>query len=331
MDDSKEFLREELVELRYNFNVFLDKYYSNLKRKDILCSDAFYIFRTNIGITFNEVLENENGLEKYGELLLKHFKNKGRKNPKSDSFTYCNALKYLVKFIKKDNLDFNVEKTNKKVRVYSKKNQIKRNNYIDIIKPSKEEILKYLNKWDKFGNYKAQEEALDKLFFYTYTKNKIIEDILVKVATLNDFYSTNIYSTFSVAKNILNLNIDERLDIGDISLVNYIAKVKMEDGKIKNFYSFATKYCSHHKPLDYPIYDSYVEKILKYFRDQDKFYKFKNSDLKDYEKFKEILIEFKKYYKLDEFTLKDIDKYIGCLEKRNFLRISRRKTEENRL
>lgn len=318
MDDSKEFSREELVELRYNFNVFLDKYYSNLKRKDILCSDAFYIFRTNIGITFNEVLENENGLKKYRELLLKHFKNKGRKNPKSDSFTYCNALKYLVKFIKKDNLDFNVEKTNKKVRVYSKKNQIKRNNYIDISKPSKEEILKYLNKWNKLGNYKTQEEALDKLFFYTYTKNNIIEDILVKVATLNDFYSTNIYNTFSVAKNILNLNIDERLDICDISLVNDIAKVKMDDGKIKNFYSFATKYCSHHKPLDYPIYDSYVEKVLKYFRDQDKFYKFKNSDLKDYEKFKEILIEFKKYYKLDEFTLKDIDKYLWLFGKENF-------------
>jgi hypothetical protein len=33
-----------------------------------------------------------------------------------------------------------------------------------------------------------------------------------------------------------------------------------------NFYSFATKYCSHHKPEMYPIYDSYVDKMLGYFK-----------------------------------------------------------------
>lgn len=29
-----------------------------------------------------------------------------------------------------------------------------------------------------------------------------------------------------------------------------------------NFYSFASKYCSHHNPLDYPIYDIYVDEVL---------------------------------------------------------------------
>ncbi|UTW70364.1 hypothetical protein KHA80_07545 [Anaerobacillus sp. HL2] len=41
--------------------------------------------------------------------------------------------------------------------------------------------------------------------------------------------------------------------------------------KKKNFYSFATKYCSHHNPLDYPIYDSYVDEVLRHFRNRDGF------------------------------------------------------------
>ena len=322
MNHNKEFSKEDLSELRYNFRNFLDKNYSNLKRKDVLCSDAFYIFRTNIGIKFNEVLENEYGLEKYRELLFYHFKNKGRKNPNSDSFTYCNALKYLVEFVKKYKFNLNIETTNKynlDLNLQNKQ-EVKPylNKYVDINTPSQKEILKYLNKWDNLINYKAQEDALDKLFLNVYPKNEIMEDILVKVATLNDFYSTNIYNTFNVAKNIFNLNIDERLDSCDVSLVNDIAKIKIEEGNVKNFYSFATKYCSHHKPLDYPIYDSYVEKVLKYFRDEDKFFKFKNEDLKNYKKFKEILIEFKKYYKLNEFNFKDIDRYLWLLGKEKF-------------
>ena len=38
-------------------------------------------------------------------------------------------------------------------------------------------------------------------------------------------------------------------------------------------------------PDIFPIYDSYVDKILKYFRQKDKFSAFKNDDLKIYHKF----------------------------------------------
>lgn len=128
-------------------------------------------------------------------------------------------------------------------------------------KPSEAEVKKYLNKWDSLENYVLQESALDKLFFNTYPNNKDINDILIKAAALNDFYSTNIFSIFPVAKHILNLNIDERLKNKDISLVNDIAKVEI-NGKVKNFYSFATKYCSHHYPLDYP---NMIRMLKKYW------------------------------------------------------------------
>lgn len=186
-----------------------------------------------------------------------------------------------------------------------------------IPKPNKNEVIKYLNLWDSLENYVLQESSLDKLFLKTYPENRDINDILIKASSLNDFYSTNIFSIFPVAKHILELNIDERLKNGDESLVKDIAKVTI-NGKQKYFYSFATKYCSHHQPILFPICDSYVEKILIYFNKQDKFYNFKREDLKDYSKFKNILIEFKKFYEIDEYNLKDIDRYLWQLGKEYF-------------
>ena len=120
-----------------------------------------------------------------------------------------------------------------------------------------------------------------------------------------------------MGKHIYNLNIDERLRNSDETLVNDIAIVTI-NGKRKNFYSFATKYCSHHFPKEFPIYDSYVEKVLMYFNKNDKFYDFKRENLKNYKKFKNILIQFKKFYNIDEYNLKDIDKYLWQLGKEHF-------------
>ena len=187
----------------------------------------------------------------------------------------------------------------------------------NIPNPCKSEVEKYLKKWDSLENYVLQENALDKLFFKIYPKNRDINDILIKASSLNDFYSTNIFSIFPVAKHILELDIDKRLKSGDTSLVNDIAKIKI-NGVEKNFYSFATKYCSHHYPTIFPIYDSYVEKCLIYFSKKDNFSNFSKQDLKNYDKFKDILITFKKYYNIDEYNLKDIDRYLWQLGKDYF-------------
>lgn len=65
--------------------------------------------------------------------------------------------------------------------------------------------------------------------------------MLIKIATLNDFYGTNIFSICPVTKHILSLDIDERLNKCDVALVDDIKTVIIGD-KVKNFYSFATKY-----------------------------------------------------------------------------------------
>ena len=187
----------------------------------------------------------------------------------------------------------------------------------DIPRPCKEEVEYYIANWYKLENYVDQENSLNKLFFDLIPENKLIEDILIKASTLNDFYSTNIFSIFPVAKHIQKLDIDERLQNGDLSLVDDIANV---EGVNIRFYSFATKYCSHHNPDVFPIFDNYVSRVLIHFKKQDKFAKFTSKDLRDYIRFVEVLDEFKKFYNLEEYSVKQLDMYLWQLGKEYFPR-----------
>ena len=137
------------------------------------------------------------------------------------------------------------------------------------------------------------------------------------MTALNQFYSTNIFSVYPVAEHIKALDIDSRLKAGDESLVDDIRIVAL-NGREKNFYSFASKYCSHHNPDAYPIYDSYVDEVLRYFRNTDRFTGFRTGELKNYKSFKEILMTFRIYYGLEQFSLKEIDKYLWQLGKAYF-------------
>lgn len=316
--------------LREQFKKYLNDNYEHLKDKSVIHSDAFYPYRHDIGMDFWDVFIDEYSLRKARELLEIKFTNEqSHKNPKRDSYGYMRTFKIFKDFL---------HSTYGSVGSYiefAQANQPGEIEYItihkgsttthkkkaprpDVPRPSCEEVAKYLMSWDQLENYALQESALDKLFYRTYPRNKDIDEVLIKVSALNDFYSTNIFSPFKVARHIINLDIDDRLMAGDVTLVNDIAKVNMDNGTAKNFYSFATKYCSHHKPLDFPIYDSYVDRLLRYFRDVDGFYRFSNDDLKDYIKFKNILLEFGKFYDLATYNLKDIDKYLWQLGKEKF-------------
>lgn len=193
----------------------------------------------------------------------------------------------------------------------------KENEIIENNRPCIAKINEYIQKWDLLDDYVSQEKALDKLFLELCKYNTCIEDILIKCSALNDFYSTNIFKVHNVAQHFLHKDIDRRLNEGDLTLVEDLSHITI-NGKPFNFYSFASKYCSHHRPDIYPIYDSYVHKLLKYFRDSDKFYIFRGSDLKNYKSYVAIIQEFKKFYSLDSFTIKEIDKYLWQLGKEAF-------------
>ena len=146
--------------------------------------------------------------------------------------------------------------------------------------PKKSIVNSYLSRWKTLENYKLQEQSLNLLFNSYCPNNNQLEQILLKVSALNDFYSTNIFDTYTVAKHILKCNIDKDLSAGNKALVNKIAPVTI-NGKTRNFYSFASKYCSHHNSKSYPIYDYYVDKMLMHFKKKDQFDTFINEDLKE--------------------------------------------------
>lgn len=98
---------------------------------------------------------------------------------------------------------------------------------IEIPSPNKNIIEEYIKKWDNLEeHYIWQERSLDKLFHEVYKYNKDLNEILIKCSCLNDFYSTNIFLIFHVAKNILEFknfyNID-KYNLRDIDKYLWIA------------------------------------------------------------------------------------------------------------
>ncbi len=191
---------------------------------------------------------------------------------------------------------------------------------MNIVQPSTEQVNFYKNKWNSPENekYVLQESSLRKLFTETYPLNVEMDDVLIKVCSLNDFYSTNIFNPFAVAQHIVDLNIDQHLSNQDITLVNKIATVQVTEQTTKDFFSFATKYCSHHNPDFYPIYDKYVVKMLMHFKRVDKFAKFRKVDLRCFQTFRNVLMQFSRFYKIDSFKLREIDVYLWQAGKHYF-------------
>ena len=136
----------------------------------------------------------------------------------------------------------------------------------------------------------------------------VVFEVLTKVYALDNAYSTGILSNHfvSLAKHIVDKNIDSDIENGRLEVVEHIRNAL----GINNYYSFATKYCSFHNPDTFPIYDSRVVFMLRYFRRKSNFTKFTGNDLKDYQKFYNIISKFREYYRLDFFSLREIDKYL---------------------
>lgn len=112
-----------------------------------------------------------------------------------------------------------------------------------------------------------------------------------------------------MAKHIQSLNLDQDLNDHLPNAVDRIARVNI-GGKQRNFFSFASKYCSWHDPEHYPISDSFVENVLRGYRDLYEFDKFRNSDLRNYARFKMIVENFRNYFGLTKFGLKKLDKFL---------------------
>ena len=303
---------KSLDEVRKLYKVFLKM--ENFSQSMInVSSDVFYLWKKGGKELFWNTVLDDNFEENAKKTLIQYLRIYSSGDPNKLVHGYMSHLRRFRRFLSKNEsvVLFESEETKPVHKSYGKKTD----KYVP--RPSMEQVEYYLEQWNKMENYRLQEAALNKLFFELAPMNTDVTDILLKVSTLNDFYSTNIYSTYPVAKHIQSLKIDDRLKSGDVSLVDDIQLVVIGD-KEKHFYSFATKYCSHHNPKDYPIYDSYVDEVLRFFRSQDHFSAFYNEDLKNYALFKKILNDFREFYGLNQFDLKQIDQYLWQLGKEYF-------------
>jgi len=312
IDNAREF---SLHEIRQAYKQYLSA--QNLSPNTIIASSvaAFYLWKKGSKDLFWDTVtaaDFENGAKNE---LLKALSKNSTGNVKSLVNNYLSHLRRFRLFLAWDRTA--EPSTPKQDRTTSRAYGPKKKMNIEVPAPSIAQVDFYLERWKGLDNYNLQEDALNKLFFELCPKNTNIIDILLKASTLNDFYSTNIFSIYPVAKHICSLDIDTRLKAGDATLVGDIQYVTIGDA-LKNFYSFASKYCSHHNPTEYPIYDSYVDEVLRYFRNNNKFADFRDGDLKDYARFKSILNDFRTFYGLDKYNLKQIDQYVWQLGKDYF-------------
>jgi hypothetical protein len=303
-----------------DFDTIRKLYFVFLKSKNLssntiktACSGAFYLRKKNPDL-FWKAVESNDGIAR--DILLDVLRQKTTGNAEKLVNSYLSHIRLFRLFVTNGNKttsDYTSEST-----MPPKHESQRKTSENSVPTPSSKQVKIYLDRWKNLDRYPDQEKALNKLFTQLCPHNKDIKDILLKVATLNTFYSTSIFSVYPVAKHIRSLkNIDERLKKGDETLVNNIKQITINEKQI-TFYSFASKYCSHHNPQDYPIYDSYVDKVLRYFRKKDKFSKFKNDDLKDYVSFKVILKDFITYYELSDYEPKQVDRYLWQLGKEYF-------------
>lgn len=162
------------------------------------------------------------------------------------------------------------------------------------------------------------EKALDYLF-KQIPKNVELHHVLLKVVTLNSLYSTQILAVRDVASHIHQhgAEVDAALTAGSSEIVDKIAKVTLAaTGRVRNNYSFATKYCSWHRPDLFPIRDSRVDRYLWRMQKQDNFAGClrRNSDLWEYATFREVMANFRDFYGLAAFPYKQIDKFLWAEE-----------------
>lgn len=179
-----------------------------------------------------------------------------------------------------------------------------KNNYTHNI----EIVKKYLNIWYTYRDSKMveQEYALNSLF-QNYYQNNNLQNILLKVSCLNNFYSTHIIDTFSVAKVIYEMNIDKMLFEGDLNLVNLMSDELRNKTNHRREYVFATKYCSFHRPEIYPIYDSKNDEVLKEYKKDLNIEQVKLDE--NYFYYVKTINKYREIFGLESFSYKQIDRF----------------------
>ncbi|MEQ1554733.1 MAG: hypothetical protein ABL929_11170 [Ferruginibacter sp.] len=183
-------------------------------------------------------------------------------------------------------------------------------------RPTAAVITNFVDSFNKDNFYDSENYLAAIKLTKAFPNNDDYKNIFIKVNFINGAFKTTIGDTFGVAKQVFEKvkNIDSRLKQGDTSLVNEIALYKVSKSKkVRNNFSFATKFCHCHKPNLFPINDKYVRNSLFDFNKNFKFSKFTKKSLLDYNIFLIVLADFRKIVDDKKIDFATIDRFLWAL------------------
>jgi hypothetical protein len=132
--------------------------------------------------------------------------------------------------------------------------------------PTVELVKAKCDEFDGDPSTRLAEDALGQLWA-ALPRNTDAPHVLLKVLALNKLYNTRVrdIDVEILARHIAGLGIDPLIAEGSSSTVERITHCD----NLRNYFSFATKYCSWHNPDAYPIYDTRVDECLWSYKKQD--------------------------------------------------------------
>lgn len=181
----------------------------------------------------------------------------------------------------------------------------------------------FLEYEDQGGNH--LNEKLTKLF-KAFQDHDDEYDTLIKVATLNKIYSTNMRSLGPMVDNIVNaigkskldsLKTQEYVKLVDIISITDHGNHKGKRKIIRNL-SFASKYIHFISNNQTPILDAYIWIMMQGYLHQTFGRKAKRTQPKTYHNFYEQFCRFKKAMKLESTSNYKLDKVLWYMGKQRF-------------
>lgn len=174
-----------------------------------------------------------------------------------------------------------------------------------LLEPNLETVLAEGKLFDEEDS--LTEEALRQLR-EVFPYNTDPAQVLIKIIALNTLYSARLRDKDQedLARHIVRLNLDLVMKEGAQDAVRQI----WDSPCSRQYYSFATKFCSWHNPDTHPIFDRNVVEALWAYRMRDDFATFTKSDLYDHEKLIATENAFRAKYGLERLSFRALDKFL---------------------
>lgn len=187
---------------------------------------------------------------------------------------------------------------------------------MQLIEPNKNNINYLLAQHDYEGG-NAVNASLSKLFGSLNDEQNKYE-VLIKVAALNNIYSTAIQYIEPVVTKIVEeidnnhrqYKLEQYVTLVDkVSTVTWISPTTAKEHTRRNI-SFCSKYIHFLSGRELPIYDSYIWIVMIAYLNQKNKNKLKFNTPNTYKQFYDLFTKFREDFNLDTYSCYELDKFL---------------------